>query len=374
MFAVGTRPLQRVPRRCLSNRQPLNKRYFIQSLCDGFLDLAVALPYPPSVPAYSATIILVTVASRLVLFPVALWSRNCVRRIENVVLPELERLKPIISKQILEDMKREGLPKELLVPAKLQRIHVLRLIAKVKAEQKRLLAEHKCRPGLAMVASPVSQLPVFVVMSMVFNRLAQEPTPFDSEAFFTLSTLNHTDSTLTLPIILGMITMLNVDANSWFMSAVQKDRLQKMEEKRAATLAAGQRPGFHLQRIIKSSLNYLSVFRIILAAISPGSVVLYWTTSAACGLIQTFILDYRPKATAPVTKALAAQSVPVIKPPQSVSPNSPKPPQPASSKSTKSPQPAGTKFAKLRQPADTKSAKAPRPTAGTTHKRKRHPW
>ncbi|KAJ7781139.1 hypothetical protein B0H16DRAFT_1231097, partial [Mycena metata] len=265
---------------------PLNKRYFIQSLCDGFLDLAVALPYPPSVPAYSATIILVTVASRLVLFPVALWSRNTVRRIEDVVLPELERLKPVISKQIVEDMKKEAIPKELLVREKLRRIHVLRFIAK------RLLAEHNLRPGLAMVASPVSQLPVFVVMTMVFNRLAQEPTPFDSEAFFTLTTLNHTDSTLTLPIILGMITMLNVDANSWFMSTVQKDRLQKIEESRAAQLAAGKRPSFHLQRAIKSSLNYLSVFRIILAAISPGSVVLYWTTSAACGLIQTFILDY----------------------------------------------------------------------------------
>ncbi|KAJ7179043.1 60Kd inner membrane protein-domain-containing protein [Mycena filopes] len=350
MFPVRTRPLQRIPRRCVSGRQPSNRRYFIQSLCDGFLDLAVALPYPPSVPAYSTTIILVTVASRLVLFPVALWSRNCARRVEHVVLPEVERLKPIISKQVLEDMKREGMPKELLVPATLQRIHVLRLLEKIKAEQKRLLAEHKCYPVLAMVASPASQLPVFVAMSVVFNRLAQDPTPFDSEAFFTLTTLNHTDSTFTLPIILGMVTMLNVDANNWFMSTVQKDRLQKIDEKRAEQQAAGLRPDIHPHRVIRFTLELLSVGRIILAAFTPGSVVLYWTTSAACGLIQTFILDYRSQATNQITptpppRALAAGPVPVVKPPR---------------------------------PANTKPATPPRPTAGPSaakkHKRKRQPW
>jgi hypothetical protein len=60
-------------RRIARLRPPSNKRFFVQSLCDGFLDLAIALPFPPSVPAYSATIILVTVASRLALFPIALW-------------------------------------------------------------------------------------------------------------------------------------------------------------------------------------------------------------------------------------------------------------------------------------------------------------
>lgn len=59
--------------RCVHARQPSNKRFFVQSLCDGFLDLAIALPFPPSVPSYSATIILVTVASRVALFPLALW-------------------------------------------------------------------------------------------------------------------------------------------------------------------------------------------------------------------------------------------------------------------------------------------------------------
>ncbi|KAJ6485153.1 membrane insertase OXA1/ALB3/YidC, partial [Mycena vitilis] len=269
-----------------------NKRFFIQPLCDGFLDLATALPFPPSVPAYSATIILVAVTSRLALFPIALWGRNRVRRLENVVLPEVERLKPIISKQVLDEMKQQKMPKEMLVPATLQRMHLSRMIEKVKSEQKRLIAEHKCSPIPSMVVSPLSQLPVFVILTTVFNRLAQDPTPFDSEAFLTLTTLNHPDPTWTLPIILGMVTMANVESNNWLMSAVQRDRLRKVEERRASQIAAGVSPGIQPHRIIKSSLNVLSVIRIVFAALSPGSVVLYWTTSAICGLVQTWILDY----------------------------------------------------------------------------------
>ncbi|KAJ7682698.1 hypothetical protein DFH06DRAFT_1389764 [Mycena polygramma] len=267
MFAVRSQPsLQRLSR-CNVPRQPLNRRFFIQPLCDGFLDLATALPFPPSVPAYSATIILVAVTSRLALFPIALWGRNRVRRLENVVLPEVERLKPIISKQVLDDMKQQKMPKEMLVPATLQRIHLSRMIEKVKSEQKRLIAEHKCSPIPSMVVSPLSQLPVFVILTTVFNRLAQDPTPFDSEA-------------------------------------------------RASQIAAGVNPGIQPHRIIKSSLNVLSVIRIVFAALSPGSVVLYWTTSAICGLVQTWILDYTPAKPSMSTTAISASDpVPVVSTP-----------------------------------------------------------
>ncbi|KAJ7180191.1 60Kd inner membrane protein-domain-containing protein [Mycena crocata] len=293
--------LRRVPR-CVCPRQPSNKRFFIQSLSDGFLDLAIALPYPPSIPPYSATIILVAVTSRLLLFPLALWGRNRVRRLEDVVVPELERLKPIISKQVLDDMKREGLPRELLVPAKLQQIHLARMKAQVQAESKRLIAKHKCHPFLSMAVSPATQLPVFVVMTAMFSRLAQAPTPFDSEAFFTLTSLNHSDPTWTLPIILGLVTMANVESNNWLLTAVQRDRMRKAEEKRAKL------GGIQPSKIMKNVLNGLSVVRIIWAAVSPGSVVLYWTTSATFGLLQTWVLDYRPTA---VKAAVDVPAVPV---------------------------------------------------------------
>jgi mitochondrial inner membrane protein COX18 len=45
----------------------------MQGLCDGFLDLAVALPLPPSLPPYSTTIILTTLVTRVALLPIAIW-------------------------------------------------------------------------------------------------------------------------------------------------------------------------------------------------------------------------------------------------------------------------------------------------------------
>jgi mitochondrial inner membrane protein COX18 len=46
----------------------------IESLSEGFLDLALALPIPPSLPPYSATIVIVTVVSRLLFtVPFSLW-------------------------------------------------------------------------------------------------------------------------------------------------------------------------------------------------------------------------------------------------------------------------------------------------------------
>ncbi|KAJ7507917.1 60Kd inner membrane protein-domain-containing protein [Mycena galericulata] len=286
-FYNGLRP-RRTPRYvCL--RQPPSKRFFMQSLCDGFLDLAIALPFPPSVPSYSATIILVTVASRLVLFPVALWGRNNIRRLDEDVLPELERLKPIISREVFNDLKRKGLANKQWTTHKLQQLHTTRTRDKLQVERKRLLVKHNCHPLLSVVASPATQLPVFFIMSVMFNRLARDPTPFDSEAFLSLTALSHPDPTWSMPIILGMVTMANVELNHWFFSAVNKARMDK-----PAQQAADGKPLIQPRSVLRTALNAFSVLRIILAAFSPGSVVLYWTTSATCGLLQTWIMERIP--------------------------------------------------------------------------------
>ncbi|KAF7332090.1 60S ribosomal protein L6 [Mycena kentingensis (nom. inval.)] len=284
----------------LSKGQFPHELLSLQPFVDGFLDLSLAIPYPASFPPYASTIIVAAVASRLALFSVALWGRNHVRKLENVVLPEVERLKPILSAQIWQEMKREGLPKEMLDPKKIQALHLKRLIQRTKAEQERLVAKYKCYPRLAMFASPVAQLPVFVFMTTLFHRVAQDPTPLDSEAFLMLTTLNHPDPTWSLPILLGVVSMANIEANNWFMSNIQRDRARKAEEYRAKAIAEGRKVGLPLQKILKSGLNAFCVVRIIWAAFSPASVALYWTTSAIGGLVQTWLLDMmssRPVAT-----------------------------------------------------------------------------
>lgn len=45
----------------------------LQSLTNAYLDLAIALPYPPTWPVYSCTIVLAGVTSRVALLPVVFW-------------------------------------------------------------------------------------------------------------------------------------------------------------------------------------------------------------------------------------------------------------------------------------------------------------
>lgn len=57
-----------------SLNQPRRTFVSLDFLKDGFLDLAIALPIPPSWPAYSTTIILCTVLTRLAFtVPFSVW-------------------------------------------------------------------------------------------------------------------------------------------------------------------------------------------------------------------------------------------------------------------------------------------------------------
>ena len=121
--------LRRVPlRQRKFNRlggTPANRRFFLQNLCNEFLDLAVALPIPPELPTYSTTIILTTVIVRFALLPVTIWVRVSLDfsshtttvqqgkrravRMEEQAFPELEKMKPLVVKRVFEAMKSKGI-------------------------------------------------------------------------------------------------------------------------------------------------------------------------------------------------------------------------------------------------------------------------
>jgi inner membrane protein COX18 len=120
-----------------------------------------------------------------------------------------------------------------------------------------------------MLAPVLSQLPVFVLTTAVLAKLSQPPTPFDSESFLTLTTLAHADPTTTFPIVLGIITMANVESSRWMMSEEEQEREKKVNQWSAEKRAQGHRivePKKHLQ----SALRLLSVGRILLGALVPG--------------------------------------------------------------------------------------------------------
>ncbi|KAJ3882916.1 60Kd inner membrane protein-domain-containing protein [Lentinula edodes] len=190
-------------------------------------------------------------------------------------------------------MRKEGLleNKELRAEIHAKRCHDI-----MQMKSKELVKLHKCRPLTTALIPVMAQAPLFIVMTMVFARLAADPTsPFDSESFLTLSTLNHPDPTFTMPVVVGLLTMANVESSHWVLNPAEKEALKEKEKKMKETVAkSGDRLSmvkFNLQSNLKDSMRVLSILRIGLASIAPGAVTLYWVTSAAFGLFQTWLVN-----------------------------------------------------------------------------------
>ncbi|KAH9999268.1 membrane insertase OXA1/ALB3/YidC, partial [Russula vinacea] len=261
---------------------------------DGFLDLAVALPWPSSFPPYSSTIILLTVVTRLALtVPFSVWAKRRQWRVEEVVIPHLQEARPLVEKQVVHDMRVERVHVSR-TKEELRKMFDERVRKAMIARRKELFTEHRCRPFLTMAIPPLTQLPVFVGSSMLLSRLSQPPTVFDSEAFLTLTSLAHTDPTAALPIALGLITLVNVESSRWFVSAEGKEREEREQRRNAEKRARGDIV-LEPQKIVQSALRVLSVGRILIGAVVPGSVVLYWVSSATFGLFQSWVFDYWDK-------------------------------------------------------------------------------
>jgi len=203
-------------------------------------------------------------------------------------MPIINSLKPGVSKLVLAEMQKVGVRG---TKVQIQAAHAKRVKQLLTTRRKQMFSQYRCSPGLTMVIPILTQLPLFMGFSIVLTRLSQAPTPFDSESFLTLSTLAHTDPTATLPIVLGLITLANVESSRWFITGEQREREEKVQKWKEDRVARGETV-IEPNKIVKSVLRLVSVGRIIIATMVPGSVVLYWVTSAAFGLVQTWIMDY----------------------------------------------------------------------------------
>lgn len=143
-------------------------------------------------------------------------------------------------------------------------------ILQLTTRRKELFKQHKCSPLPSIIIPPLSQLPVFVGFTVVLSRLSIDPTPFDSESFFTLSTLAHPDPTMTLPVILGFLTMANVESGNWVLNAAEREQVRKADEEEKKRILDGGKPRLHPGKVLKTFLRGLSIARIIIAAMTPG--------------------------------------------------------------------------------------------------------
>jgi len=284
-------PAARSPR---NQHSAITSRSFISSavgrLQDEFLDLAIALPLPEYLPPYSTTIILVTVATRLAFtLPFSVWAKHRQWTAEHVVAPQLQQDMPRLRQAAIEEMKRDGYRGES--DDAIRKEIAKRMRAMVKVRRQELNKQHGCTSLPTVLVPPLTQLPLFVGTSMVFSRIAQPPSVLDSESFFTLTSLAHSDPTVTLPIILGLVTLANVESSRWFLSTSALEREKQVDKWTADRRAKGEIV-LEPRRIVQTGLRALSIARILIAAVVPGSVQLYWVTSATFGLFQTWILDW----------------------------------------------------------------------------------
>lgn len=121
-----------------------------------------------------------------------------------------------------------------------------------------------------MLGPPVAQIPVFMLLSAIFLHAANEPgSVLRNEAFFTLQSLAHPDPTVTLPIILGLVSLASIETSKWFISEEQSRRFAEIRRREHARRASGKIV-IQPMKYAKSISRGLSVGRIVLAAIAPG--------------------------------------------------------------------------------------------------------
>jgi inner membrane protein COX18 len=84
-----------------------------------------------------------------------------------------------------------------------------------------------------------------------------------------LTSLSHVDPTTTLPIVLGFLTLANVDSSSWFMTDAQRHKKAIADAKFDKSVEAGE-IRFEWGRIVKSGLRLASVGRVLIASMIPG--------------------------------------------------------------------------------------------------------
>ncbi|KIM90894.1 hypothetical protein PILCRDRAFT_811390 [Piloderma croceum F 1598] len=275
----------------------------VEPLAEGFLDLALTLPFPSSLPLYSTTIILFTVVSRLAFtVPISIWAQRRKCRVQEIVEPTLEAMEPKLREEILQNMQEDGTfnvsyedynnkKTRAALSLKYKGIWTKRIRKMLAVRRKQLLREHNCRPLGTYLLPIITQLPLFVGSTIVLGHLSQSPTPFDLESFLMLTSLSVADRTDMLPIILGCLTLANVESSNWFMTEADR-RKKAMADARFEKAVRANEFRYEWSRLVKPALRFASVGRICIACLVPGSVVLYWVSSATFGLLQTFVFDY----------------------------------------------------------------------------------
>jgi mitochondrial inner membrane protein COX18 len=206
---------------------------------------------------------------------------------EEAVVPQLEKSKPEIYTRVIQQMQKEQVRG---TRESIKQEHAKRSAAQVRpcpsqlsplqsrvspphsqlrSLQKELCATYRCKPWPTALAPLASQLPLFIGITYVLRHLSADPTPFDSESFMSLANLANPDPTFALPVVLGIITLVNVESYKWFQTPTQI-----AQEQNAQSLTSKRRTEGRIivpwREIFRTGMRLATPVRMIVAAMMPG--------------------------------------------------------------------------------------------------------
>nr|XP_045600430.1 cytochrome c oxidase assembly protein COX18, mitochondrial-like [Procambarus clarkii]XP_045600431.1 cytochrome c oxidase assembly protein COX18, mitochondrial-like [Procambarus clarkii] len=244
--------------------QALSQSRLVEGLMTGLQGIHDQLHLP-----WWAAIIVSTILMRGILtLPVTVYQNYIIAKLDNLK-PEMNELVKELKKETAYAIKKFGWSER-----------EARLMFNLSARKiwKNLIIRDNCHPFKTSILLWV-QIPLWIAMSMSFRNMASMLPHRDAAAqvlFLELSTggfgwipnLTEVDSSLILPIAMGIINLIIIEVNV----------LNRFGE------------ASKTQRIATHVFRAVSVAIIPIAATVPSCLAMYWVTSSACGLAQTLAL------------------------------------------------------------------------------------
>jgi len=189
---------------------------------DGILgvgDALSALPFPEFIGPYAAGIILSTLAIRTaVTLPVFFWARRRVMRHRDIVIPKIIEWRKPFAKDLAIKAKAQPNPKEWFESEfKTAAIDY----------RNKLLKEHKCRPWVTSLMTPLTLIPTIVTTSLAIRAVCIIPnSPLLHERFLSDVPLALPDATGVFPITVGLLALSSLELSRRFA----KERARELKE------------------------------------------------------------------------------------------------------------------------------------------------
>lgn len=235
-----------------------------------------------------------------VTLPIAIMNRKRNQK-QAELQPLLGAMTPIIRARLAQsEAAREG-------TLTYEQIEVLS--AKERRRRRvELFRKHKCQAWKSLVLLPSVQMPLWISMSMVFRAmcgwsvLSAIPVEqgFKSDSWLWLPDLISSDPYSVLPLIIGGLSLANVEWNTINMMNAQQQRSGR---------AKGP-SGPSVPKIV-SNLSRVGVLFFMTASFqAPAAVCLYWISSSGYSFLQNVLFDRFLPLNVPPEKPSVATALP----------------------------------------------------------------